>query len=158
MIIKSLIKIMISWWWNSWVHAAAVWCLFKSSLDCCLGTVFLQQFGVYCFLSNKDLKGKQLQGGWTWAIECLFFQIQTHQHTALSDPTTTNMHKKWIDFLFKWSFRFLIYNYNHEMLNFWTDSLQFFITGTNTQHVSISYFWGHSYFQIHFWNQRNRCS
>lgn len=110
-------------------------------------TVFLQQFGDYCFLPNKRSQGKA--AGWTWAIECLFFQIQTHQHTALSsDPTTTNMHKIWIDFLFKWSFRLLIYNYNHEVLNFWTDSLQFFITGTNTKHVSISYFWGHSYFRF----------
>jgi hypothetical protein len=77
-----------------------------------------------------------------------FINKQNFQMSPNADPATTNMHKKWIDFLFKWSFRFLIYNYNHKVLNFWTDSLQFSVTGTNTKHVSISYFWGHSYFRF----------
>lgn len=129
--------------------------------SCCSSLVSLQKLSWLkswnCFspiiwsllLSSQQRSQGKAARGWLDLSNWVSFFSDTDSSThSIADSTTTNMHKKWIDFLFKWSFRFLIYNYNHEVLNFWTDSLQIFIIETNTKHVSISYFWGHSYFRF----------
>jgi hypothetical protein len=168
---------MIGSWWSSnpWLRS---WFLGNEILE-----FMLQQFGVSskallivvlnCFSptiwslllsSQQRSQGKAARGSLDLSNWLSFFtdtDSSTHnifRWVQMQIQQQTNMHQKWVDFLFKWSFRFLIYNSQPWGAKFLNQLPAIFYNWDKHKACKYLLLLRTLIFKIHFWNQRSRCS